>query len=135
VQDTVSHIGDKVHYLAKASFLQDMLLGMFVLSFFYLGKASFLHDMLLGIFGFFCMCHCCPESFLIQQALHPYNISCTVVPQWLPTHWCHQFKVKVKHQGHAMIKVGCQRNPYFLSSFYQIKSKLGVKVACCLLLS
>jgi hypothetical protein len=28
LQDTVSPIGDMVHYLAKASFLQDMLLGM-----------------------------------------------------------------------------------------------------------
>jgi hypothetical protein len=70
-------------YLAKASFLQDMLLGMFVFfvilqklafckirysvclffylakaSFFYLAKASFLQDMLLGMFVlflFFCM--------------------------------------------------------------------------------
>jgi hypothetical protein len=32
-------------------------------------------------------------------------------------------------QGHIMVKVGCQRNPYFFSSFYQINSKLGVKVA------
>jgi hypothetical protein len=38
-------------------------------------------------------------------------------------------KVKVKGQGHNMVKVSCQRNPYFLSSFYQINSKLGVKVA------
>ena len=30
LQDTVSPLGDMVHYLAKASFLQDMLLGMFV---------------------------------------------------------------------------------------------------------
>ena len=30
LQDTVSPMGDMVHYLAKASFLQDMLLGMFV---------------------------------------------------------------------------------------------------------
>jgi hypothetical protein len=47
------------YYLAKASFLQDMLLGMFVC---YLAKASFLQDMLLGMFVclfvflfFFCM--------------------------------------------------------------------------------
>jgi hypothetical protein len=32
-------------------------------------------------------------------------------------------------QGHNMVKVGCQRNPYFFSSFYQINFKLGVKVA------
>jgi hypothetical protein len=30
LQDTVSPMGDMAHYLAKASFLQDMLLGMFV---------------------------------------------------------------------------------------------------------
>jgi hypothetical protein len=37
LQDTVSPMGDMVHfffYLAKASFLQDMLLGMFVFFFF-----------------------------------------------------------------------------------------------------
>ena len=65
LQDTVSPLGDMVHYLAKASFLQDMLLGMFVilqklafckicysvcLSVFYLAKASFLQDMLLCLF-------------------------------------------------------------------------------------
>jgi hypothetical protein len=38
-------------------------------------------------------------------------------------------------QGYIMVKVGCQRNPYFLSSFYQINSKLGVKLAYELLLS
>jgi hypothetical protein len=27
-----------------------------------------------------------------------------------------------------MVKVGCQQNPYFLSSCYQISSKLGVEV-------
>jgi hypothetical protein len=30
LQDTVRPLGDMVHYLEKASFLQDMLLGMFV---------------------------------------------------------------------------------------------------------
>jgi hypothetical protein len=65
LQDTVSPLGDMVHYLAKASFLQDMLLGMFVF---------------WGFF-FFVSNHCCSESFLTQQALHPYNISCIVVPQ------------------------------------------------------
>jgi hypothetical protein len=35
LQDTVSPLGDMVHfYLAKATFLQDMLLGMFVFFFF-----------------------------------------------------------------------------------------------------
>jgi hypothetical protein len=55
LQDTVSPLGDMVHYLAKASFSQDMLLGMFVC--FYLAKASFSQDMLLGMFVclFFCM--------------------------------------------------------------------------------
>jgi hypothetical protein len=59
LQDTVSPMGDMVHYLAKASFLQGMVLGMF---FFYLEKASLLQDMLLGMFVclfvcffFFCM--------------------------------------------------------------------------------
>jgi hypothetical protein len=35
--------------LAKASFMQDMLLGMFVF-FCYLAKASFLQDMLFGMY-------------------------------------------------------------------------------------
>jgi hypothetical protein len=30
--------------------------------------------------------HWCSDSFLTQQALHPYNISYIVVPQWQPTH-------------------------------------------------
>jgi hypothetical protein len=34
-----------------------------------------------------------------------------------------------------MVKVGCQRNPYFLSSCYQINSKLGEKVGYRLPLS
>jgi hypothetical protein len=38
-------------------------------------------------------------------------------------------------QGHVMVKVGYQRNPYFLSSSFQINSKLGVKVAYGLPLS
>ena len=95
-----------------------------------------LGDMVHFFFFFFFVCnHWCSDSFLTQQALHPYNISCIVVPQWQPTHWWHHFKVKVKGQGHIMVKVGCQRNPYFLSSFYQINSKLGVKVASELPLS
>jgi hypothetical protein len=78
-------------------------------------------------FIFFVCNHWCSDSFLTQQALHPYNISCIVVPQWHPTNWWHHFKVK--GQGHVMVKVWCQWNPYFLSTFYQINSKLGVKVA------
>ena len=79
---------------------------------------------------FFFVCnHWCSDSFLTKQALHPHNISCIVVPQWQPTYWWHHFKVKVKGQGHIAVKEGCQRNPYFLSSFYQINSKLGVRVA------
>jgi hypothetical protein len=70
------------------------------------------------------MKYCCSESFLTQQALHLYNIYCIVVPQGQSTRWWHHFKVK----GHIMVKVGCQRNPYFLSSCYQINSKLGLKV-------
>jgi hypothetical protein len=50
LKDTASPMGDMVHYLAKASFLQDMLLGMHVC---YLAKASFLQDMFLGMYGFF----------------------------------------------------------------------------------
>jgi hypothetical protein len=75
------------------------------------------------------------QHFLAQYALHLYNISCIVVTELQELHWWHHFKVKVKGQGHIMIKVGCQRNPYFLSSFYQINSKLGVKVAYGLPLS
>jgi hypothetical protein len=57
LQDTVSPMGDMVHfYLAKASFLQDMLLGMFVWFFLY-----------VIIFA---------QHFLPRQALHQYNISC-----------------------------------------------------------
>jgi hypothetical protein len=48
LQDIVSPLGDMVHfYLAKASFLQDMLLCLYVC---YLAKASFLQDMLLCLF-------------------------------------------------------------------------------------
>jgi hypothetical protein len=32
-------------------------------------------------------------------------------------------------KGQIMVKVGCQRNPYFFSTFNQINFKLGVKVA------
>jgi hypothetical protein len=44
-----------VHSLAKASFLQDMLITRYVYLFvvFYLAKASFLQDMLLGMFVWF----------------------------------------------------------------------------------
>jgi hypothetical protein len=35
---------------------------------------------------------------------------------------------KVKSQSHFMVKAKCQRNPYILSSCYQINSQLGVKV-------
>jgi hypothetical protein len=49
------------------------------------------------------------------------------------SHSCHHFKVK--GQGHGIMKVGCQRNPYFLRSCHQINSKLGVKVAYGLPLS
>jgi hypothetical protein len=57
LQDTVSPMGDMVHYLAKASFLQDMLLGMFV---FILQKLAFC-KMLLGMFVwvFFVCNHFC----------------------------------------------------------------------------
>jgi hypothetical protein len=72
---------------------------------------------------------------LPQQALHQYNISCIVVPQWQELHWWHHLKVNVKGQGHIIVKVGCQRNPYFLSSFHQINFKLGVKVEYWLPLS
>ena len=75
------------------------------------------------------------QHLLPRQALHQYNISCIVVTKWRELHWWQNFKVKVKGQGHIMVKVGCQRNPYFLSSFYQINSKLGVKVASELPLS
>jgi hypothetical protein len=57
---------NSLFYLAKVSFLQDMLLGMFVilqkLGFFVccLAKARFLQDMLLGMFVFcFCFCFFC----------------------------------------------------------------------------
>jgi hypothetical protein len=101
-----------------------------------------LQDMLLGMFGcFFVFCFGLIFFFLYviirfsnvlaQQAIHLYNISFIVVSQGQSTHWWHKFKVK----GHAMVKVDCQRNPYFLSSFHQINSKLCVKVAYGLPLS
>jgi hypothetical protein len=69
-------------------------------------------DSPLGDMVLFFVCnHCRSESSLTQQALHLYNISCIVVPQLHPTHWWHHFKVE--GQGHVMVKVGCQRNPYF----------------------
>jgi Na+/H+ antiporter NhaC len=114
LQDTVSPLGDMVHYLAKASFLQDMLLGMFVWFLFFL---FFLYVIIFAL------------HLLPRQALHLYNIYCIAVTKLRELHWWHHFKIKVKGQGHIMVKVGCQRNPYFLSSFYQINSKLGVQVA------
>jgi hypothetical protein len=63
LQDNVSPMGDMVHfYLAKASFFQDMLLGMFV---------CFL--------GFFLYVIIFAQHLLPRQALHQYNISCIVV--------------------------------------------------------
>jgi hypothetical protein len=102
--------------------------------------------MLLGMFGFFSfvfvflgvffVCNrYCWESILTQQALHQYKISWIVVPQWQSTHWWHYFKVNLKDQGHVIVKVGCERNTYFLNGCNQINSKLGVKVAYGLLLS
>jgi hypothetical protein len=46
-----------------------------------------------------------------------------------------KFQGQGKGQRHLMVKVGCQQNPYFLSIFYQINSKLIVKVANSLTLS
>ena len=69
------------------------------------------------------------QHSLPRQALYQCDISCIVVTGWRELHSWHHFKVKVKGQGRIMVKVGCQRNPYFLSSFYQINSKLGLKVA------
>jgi hypothetical protein len=99
----------------------------------YLAKAtcSFLQDMLLWVFFLYAIIFA--QHSLPRQALHQYNISCIAVPQWQELHWWHHFKVK--GEGYIMVKVGCQRNPYFLSSFYQINSKLGVKVAYGLPLS
>jgi hypothetical protein len=95
------------YYLAKASFLQDtcMLLGMYVC-----------------LFVFYVIIFA--QHFLAQYPLHLYNISCIVVTEWRELHWWHHFKVK--GQGHIMVKVSCN---IFLISFYQINSKLGVKVA------
>jgi hypothetical protein len=90
--------------------------------------------MLLGmLFFFFCLLYVIifARHLLLRQALHQYNICCIVVTKWRELHWWHHFKVK----GQIMVKVGCQRNPYFFSSFYQINSKLGVKVASELQLS
>ena len=53
------------------------------------------------------------QHSLAQYALHLYNISCLVVTKLWELHWWHHSKVKVKGQGHIMVKVGCQRNPYF----------------------
>jgi hypothetical protein len=72
--DNGTLLGDMVHYLAKASFLQNLLLGMFV-SFWFV---------CLG-FGFVCN-HWYSESFFIQQALRLHNISCIVVSQWQSSH-------------------------------------------------
>jgi hypothetical protein len=77
--------------------------------------------------GFFLYVIIFAQHSLPQQALHQCNISCIVVTEWRELHWWHHFKVE--GQGHIMVKVGCQRNPYFLSSFYQINSNFGVKVA------
>jgi hypothetical protein len=94
LQDTVSPLGDMVHF------------GLF-----------FLYIIIFA------------QHSLPRQALHQYNISCIVVPKLCELNWWHHLKVKVKGLGCIMVEVGYQRNPYFLSSFYQINSKFGVKVA------
>jgi hypothetical protein len=40
---------------------------------------SLMGDMVHLVFFSFVCNHCCSESFVTQQALHPYNISCIVV--------------------------------------------------------
>ena len=68
LQDTVSPLGDMVHfYLAKASFLQDMLLGMF-------GFFFFLYVIIFAL------------HLLPRQALHLYNIYCVVVTKLRELH-------------------------------------------------
>jgi hypothetical protein len=84
-----------------------------------------------SLFLFFVCNHCCSESFLTQQAIHLYHISCIVVPQWQSTHWWHHFKVKVMLWSNS----GVKETLIFFSSFYQINSKLGVKVSYGLQLS
>jgi hypothetical protein len=90
---------------------------------------------MVHFFGFVLYVIIFAQHLLPWQDLHQCVISCIVVTKWQELHWWHHFKVKVKGQGHTMVKVCCERNPYFLSSFYQIKSKLGVKVASELPLS
>jgi hypothetical protein len=78
LQDTVSPMGDMVHfYLAKASFLQDMLLCLFVCFLFFFIYLFFFFWLYVIIFA---------QHSFPRQALHQYNISCIVVTKWRELH-------------------------------------------------
>jgi hypothetical protein len=77
---------------------------------------------------FVCTCnHWCSDSFLTQQALHPYNISkLSLSDSQLIDGTISRLRSKVK----VMLWWKKDVNETLIfSSFYQINSKLGVKVA------
>jgi hypothetical protein len=79
----------------------------------------------------FCMYTYLFSIFLAQQALHLYKSLVLLSINDNEVIDANYSKVK----GHFMIKARCQRNPYFLSSCYQINSKLVLKEAYDLPLS
>jgi hypothetical protein len=98
-----------VRVLANDSFLQDMLLGMFVcfFCFFFWGGGVFLgfcFCLFVCLFRFFFLyvIIAVQRIFLAQQALHVYNISSC------PPMTVNSLTSSFQGQGHVMIKVGCQ---------------------------
>jgi hypothetical protein len=88
---------------------------------YYLAKARFLEDMLLGMVLFYVIIFL--QDFLAQQALHLYNISCVVVYQ------CHVIILKSRSKVMVILWSMHDGNKTIVfSNFHQINSKLGVKV-------
>jgi hypothetical protein len=118
-----------IHYLANASFLQDMLLGMFAI----LQKlhCSSLQNMLLG----FCFCF----FFYVHVIIFVQHCSrsTSLISVWHLLCCCPSLTVKSfmsPFQGQGQRSRSCygqsrvSTKPLFLSRCYQINSKLGVKV-------
>jgi hypothetical protein len=113
LQDTVSPLGDMLHYLAKLAFWKmcySVCLGFFFCILQKLAFCKICYSVCLFVWFFYVIIFA--QRFLAKYVLHLYNVSCMFVTVWRELHWWHQFKAKVKGQGH-MVKVGSQRNPYF----------------------
>jgi hypothetical protein len=110
---------------------------------FYLAKANFLQDMLLGMFGgFFCFVFFF-QFFLyviiaVQKVSSRNNLALIYITSLvqLSLNGTQLIDGTISRSSSKVkVMLWCQRNPYLLSSFYQINSKLGVKVAYSLPLS